>query len=54
MAPELCEEEKYNDKVDIWSIGVITFVLLQGKPPFFDRNKDKIFHKICNQQIDFN
>lgn len=47
MAPELCEEETYTDKVDIWSIGVIAYVMVQGKPPFFDRNKDRIFDKIC-------
>ena len=34
MAPEIILKEKYNDKVDIWSIGVITYMLLTGRNPF--------------------
>ena len=37
MAPELCREASYDNKVDIWSVGVITYVLLAGLPPFYDR-----------------
>ena len=38
MAPELCKEEAYDFKVDVWSIGVITYVLLAGMPPFYDKS----------------
>ena len=34
MAPEIILKEKYNDKVDIWSIGVISYMLLTGRNPF--------------------
>ena len=34
MAPEIISAEVYNEKVDIWSVGVITFMLLTGKNPF--------------------
>ena len=37
MAPELCQGFEYDSKVDVWSIGVLTYVLLAGEPPFFDR-----------------
>ena len=41
MAPELINRQKYNDKVDIWSLGVITFMLITGKNPFPGQtNKD--------------
>lgn len=33
MAPEILERD-YDSKVDIWSCGVIAFVLLSGYPPF--------------------
>jgi len=36
MAPELVDpkKQKYNEKVDIWSIGVTTFMLVTGLIPF--------------------
>nr|XP_026692612.1 hormonally up-regulated neu tumor-associated kinase homolog A [Ciona intestinalis] len=33
-APELLSKKSYGPKVDVWSIGVITFALLVGKLPF--------------------
>ena len=38
MAPEMFKREKYNEKVDIWSIGILTYEFLVGKPPFESRN----------------
>jgi len=40
MAPELCKEVEYDDKVDSWSVGVIAFVLLTGTPPFYDKSSN--------------
>ena len=37
MAPELCQERAYGPNVDVWAVGVITYILLTGKPPFYDR-----------------
>ena len=30
MAPEIILNEVYNEKVDIWSVGIITYMLLSG------------------------
>ena len=47
MAPELCLEQEYDNKVDVWAVGVILFVLLTGSPPFKGRTKKEIYGKIC-------
>jgi serine/threonine protein kinase len=53
MAPELVRGEKYSEKVDVWSLGCITYQLLSGKTPFDGRNLEKINHYICNKPIVF-
>ena len=45
MAPEVLNEE-YNQKCDLWSCGVIMYILLTGKRPFFGRDDDQIIEKI--------
>lgn len=35
MAPEIMQGGDYNNKSDLWSIGVLFYELLIGKPPFF-------------------
>ena len=46
MAPEVLKGEQYNELADIWSIGVILFELLIGKPPFEAKNIKVLMKKI--------
>ena len=50
MSPELCEERSYDNKVDVWAVGVITFVLLTGSAPFSGRSKAEIYSQIINSE----
>ena len=34
MAPELCRQTSYDNKVDVWAVGVLAYILLSGKPAF--------------------
>lgn len=46
MAPEILRGDVYGPEVDLWSIGVILFVLLCGYPPFYDPSPSGLFGQI--------
>lgn len=46
VAPEILEGSPYGKPVDVWSIGVITYILLAGYPPFHDESQPILFRKI--------
>lgn len=53
VAPEILQGKKYGKGVDIWSIGVITYILLCGYPPFHDDNHNALFRKIKRGKYQF-
>ena len=48
MAPEIVQQKTYDDKVDVWALGVIAFCMLTSQYPFDGRSKDQIYHKIAD------
>jgi len=53
-APEVLRMEGTYDKaVDCWSVGVITYVILCGFPPFYGKTQAQLFEKILNADFDF-
>ena len=53
MAPEVIMGD-YNEKCDVWSCGVILYIMLSGNPPFYDNDQEKLKEKICNIEYNFN
>ena len=53
MAPEMLEGSSYNEKVDIWSCGVILYVMLSGCPPFEARRQKELTDKIKMHIVKF-
>jgi len=52
ISPEVLEG-KYDSKCDIWSAGVILYLLLSGTLPFDGENEEEIFEKIKMKKYDF-
>ena len=56
MAPELIEKKLYFISVDIWSIGILMFMLLnKGKHPFYNKGdkREVVANKIKNGKLNF-
>ncbi|KAF3791959.1 Calcium-dependent protein kinase 17 [Nymphaea thermarum] len=52
IAPEVLRR-RYGPEVDIWSIGVMLYILLSGVPPFWAESEHGIFNAILRGHIDF-
>lgn len=56
VSPEMLNETGYDFKVDVWSTGVICFILLCGYPPFTsenESNQDELFDAILAGDFQF-
>ncbi|KAI5625747.1 calcium/calmodulin-dependent protein kinase type 1B, partial [Silurus asotus] len=53
VAPELLQEKTYGKEVDLWAMGVISFILLCGYPPFYDDNDTELYKQIIEAKVEF-
>lgn len=54
VAPEILKNEGYDSPaVDMWSVGVVLYILLCGFPPFYEEELPKLFEQIMHAQYDF-
>jgi serine/threonine protein kinase len=52
IAPEVISLEKYDSKCDLWSCGMMYF-LLSGEFPFRGENEKEVFTKVLKGKLKF-
>nr|XP_029520380.1 calcium/calmodulin-dependent protein kinase type 1B-like isoform X2 [Oncorhynchus nerka] len=53
VAPELLQQKSYGKEVDLWALGVITYILLCGYPPFYDESESHMYRQIMKAEYEF-
>jgi calcium-dependent protein kinase len=52
VCPEILNG-KYDNSCDVWSIGIITYFMLSGYPPFNAKTETQLFKKIMHYAVKF-
>lgn len=51
MAPEVMDQ-CYNEKCDVWSLGILLYVLLTGQPPYAGDSEERILHAVAKGALE--
>ncbi|KAM6594197.1 hypothetical protein CsatA_001900 [Cannabis sativa] len=51
MAPEILQSKGHNKDADWWSVGILLYEMLTGKPPYTHENRKKLQEKIIKEKM---
>ena len=52
-APEIFELKPYNNKVDMWSVGVVLYNMVKGTQPFCNGEIEKVKEQVLHKEINY-
>jgi len=53
LAPEMVEGRSHDERVDLWTLGILCYEFLVGKPPFEEEKTDLTYKRICSVDLRF-
>lgn len=53
LAPEAIKNESISELIDSWSLGVTLSELLTGRRPYESKNKQDLYDKVLNEEVNF-
>ncbi|AWP02539.1 Serine/threonine-protein kinase 6 [Scophthalmus maximus] len=53
LPPEMIEGKTHDEKVDLWSLGVLCYEFLVGKPPFETKSHEETYRKISRVEYNY-
>lgn len=53
IAPEVLDGKGYNKSADWWSLGILTYEMMFGLPPFYHSSQKEMFRKIKDGEFRF-
>lgn len=51
LAPEMVEGRSHDERVDLWTLGILCYEFLVGKPPFEEEKTEFTYKRICRYHL---
>lgn len=53
LAPEMIDEQGHDKAVDFWALGVLIYEMIVGIPPFYNKDRAKMFNQIKTKSVKY-